>query len=1136
MLKANSQSPPYSEAQLSLSPHRRSLAHVSARVAYAAIALALPARALHAQKITYPGSIVEDSVTWRGLRWRDIGIFRGGRSIAVAGSAKRPFEYWMGTAGGGVFKTGDGGISWAPASDGYFGGTIGSIAVSASSPDIVYVGTGEHAIRGNVSHGDGMFKTIDGGKTWTYAGLTGTQQISRVRVHPTNPNIVWVAAFGHVYGPSADRGVYKTTDGGKSWKKILFRNDSTGAADLALDPTNPDVLYATFWQAYRKPWFLSSGGVGSSIYKSTDGGDHWTDITRNKGLPPGLLGRMGIEVSPAKPSLLWALIEADSGGLYRSDDAGATWRFINGDNRIRERAWYYMRVMADPVDTNLIYAPNVSLMKSVDGGRHFTVLREPHGDDHDLWIAPNDGKRMIQSSDGGASVSYTRGQSWTDQDFSTAQFYHVTTTNHFPYRVCGAQQDNSGVCGPSRFPGGIPRSEWYDVSGEAGFVQARPDDPDITYGGDNSGTIFRLDHKTGFTRSINVWPDSPDGHPASEAKYRFQWTAPLLISSFDPHVLYTGGNRLFKTVTEGQSWTAISPDLTRHDPATLGISGGPLTADQTTVEYYGTIFALADSKLAKGELWAGSDDGQMHLSHDGGATWSDITPKALGDFTRVSSIEPSHFVRGTAYVAANRYQLEDMAPYIWKTTDYGRSWTRIDSGLPSEEFVRVVREDPMRKGLLYAGTERGVWVSFDDGAHWKSLRRNLPIVPVHDLAIKDGDLIAATHGRGFWILDDVSPLRQMNDQIASAPAHLFKPRDAWRVLWGNPQPPDPARPVGMNPPDGALIYYSIATAHQEVHVDILDARHRLIRTFASMQDSLERADSTHDDSVHHGEVDSTRKALNDSLAHAGQKPDSSKLVYGEDSGRDEAEKPWPQRVPPATRAPDKMGLNRFAWNLRYPEVPGFAGMMGVTTDGPIALAGRYWVRVHIGSWVDSASFLIKEDPRVHATPAELAAQFAFLQEIHDTVSAGTMAVVTIRNVRAQLEDRLAGLRGSDSASIAPLAAELRDSLAAVEQQLYQVRFRADEDYLNFPALAMQRISALTAHVSSESGKMATQQRGVYNQFTPTLQRDLLAYKRVLAKELPKVNARLQQIGKPTIVPQAKELRPPTPAAIVSVEK
>lgn len=1108
--------------------HRtRVTALVSCTALASILASILASGALAAQKISYPGSIAEDTVAWHGLIWRDIGIFRGGRSIAVAGSASRPYEYWMGTTGGGVFKTMDGGNSWSPASDGYFGGTIGSIDVSASDPDVVYVGTGEHAIRGNVSHGDGMFKTIDGGKHWSYAGLAETQQIARVRVHPTNPDIVWVAALGHVFGPNADRGIFKTTDGGKTWKKVLFRNDSTGAADLTVDPSNPDILYATFWQAYRKPWTLVSGGAGSSIYKSTDGGEHWTDITHNKGLPSGVLGRMGIDVSRAKPSLVWAVIEADSGGLYRSDDAGATWHFVNGDHRLRERAWYYMHVMADPKDTNLVYSPNVSLMKSADGGKTFTRLSEPHGDDHDLWIAPNDGKRMIQSSDGGASVSFNRGETWTDQDYSTAQFYHVETTNHFPYRVCGAQQDNSGVCGPSRFPGGIPRSEWYDVSGESGFVQARPDAPDITYGGDNSGFIGRLDHKTGFFRLIDVWPESPDGHPASEAKYRFQWTAPLMLSPHNPHVLYAAGNRLFKTTTEGQHWTAISPDLTRSDSATLGIAGGPITGDQTTAEYYGTIFALAESPLVTGELWTGSDDGLLHLSRDGGVTWSNITPKNFGEFTRVSSIEPSHFARGTAYVAVNRYQMEDMAPYIWKTTDYGKSWTRLDGDLPQTEFVRVVREDPAKRGLLYAGTERGVWVSFDDGAKWTSLRRNLPIVPVHDLAIKDGDLVAATHGRGFWILDDISPLRQMTDAIASAPAHLFRPKDAWRVLWGNQQEPDHAHPVGMNPPDGAIIYYSVATPHQLVTVDILDAKHKLIRSFSSVQDSLSRADSVHDDSVHHVEVDSARKAKNDSLLAAGKQPDTSKVTYaGEEAGAGEEEKPWPQRVPPEPRAPDKPGINRFAWDLRYPGVQGFAGMMDVQTDGPIALAGRYWVRVRVGEWTDSASFMVKEDPRVKATPADLAAQFAFLQRVRDTTNAGTMAVITIRNVRAQLDDRLAIVHGADSTSFAIVASVLRDSLDAAEGRLYQSHLQADEDALNYPGKIVERVSALSGQASASSERPTDQQVGVFKQFAPVLQRNLLAYKRVLATELPKVNAKLQALGKPPIEPKAKELRPP----------
>jgi photosystem II stability/assembly factor-like uncharacterized protein len=1082
--------------------------------------------ALPAQRITYPGSIAEDTVTWHGLRWREIGIFRGGRTVAVAGSEKRPYEYWMGTTGGGVYKTGDGGQTWLPASDGYFGGTIGAFGVSESNPDIVYVGTGEYAIRGNVSHGDGVFKTADGGHKWTWLGLAETQQIARVRVHPTNPDIVWVAAQGHVYGPNAERGIYKTTDGGKTWRKVLFRNDSTGAADLVVDPSNPDVLYASFWQVYRKPWTLNSGGAGSSIYKSTDGGEHWTELSNNPGLPKGPLGMIGLAVSPAKPSLVFALIEADSGGLYRSDDAGATWRWINPDHRIRERAWYYMHIWADPKDTNTIYAANTSLLKSTNGGKLFKRLPDPHGDNHDMWIAPNDPKRFIESSDGGATVTFNGGDTWTDEDFATAQFYHVVTTNHFPYHVCGAQQDNSGVCGPSRWPGGIPRSEWYDVSGESGHIAPRPDAPDTTYGGDNSGSITRIDHRNNLGSAIDVWPDGPDGHPASEAKYRFQWTAPLFVSPHDPHVLYAAGNRLFKTLDEGQHWTAISPDLTRNDPKTTGISGG-LTADQTTAEYYATIFAAAESPLVPGLIWVGSDDGLLHITRNGGITWTSITPKGFGDFTRVSTIEPSRHAPGTAYVAANRYQLEDMAPYLWKTTDYGVTWSRIDAGLPSTEFVRSVREDPVRKGLLFASTERGVWVSIDDGGHWQSLRLNLPIVPVHDLAIKDGDLIAATHGRSFWILDDISPLRQWHAALTGVDVHLFKPKDPYRVTWGGTGG-DKAHPVGQNPPDGAMIYYWVRSPGKEVTLDVLDANRKLIRSFSSAQDSVTRADSIRGDSVKHFRSDSLTRQRNDSLVKLGRQPDTSKVEY---SGPTEEEKPWPQPVPPQPRVPALPGLNMFAWNFQYPEAQAFAGMLDINNSGPTAPPGRYWVRLHVGAWTDSASFTIRPDPRMHATPAEYAAQFAFLKRVRDTVNAGTTAVITIRNVRAQLDDRMAGLHGAESTAFAPVGRRFRDSINGVEQKLYQVNLQADEDNLVYPAQLVERVSIPMGYASSPDAKIPAQVTGVFDQFAPLLQRRLLNLQDIWKNELPKVNDALKRMGQPAIVPDAKEIRPPKPAVV-----
>ncbi len=1071
-----------------------------------ALALAAPLLA-GAQAAPY------DSTVFAALKWREIGIFRGGRSVAVAGSAARPNEYWWGTTGGGVFKTTDGGDTWLPVTDKYFGGAIGAIGVSESNPDVVYVGTGEYAIRGNVSHGDGVWKTTDGGKTWTFIGLAETQQIARVRVHPTNPDVVWVGAFGHAFGPNPDRGVYKTSDGGKTWRKVLSRNDSTGVSDLVLDPANPDVLYAALWQAQRKPWQLVSGGAGGGILKSSDGGEHWTELTHNPGLPSGVLGNVGLAVSPAKPARVWALIEAADGGVYRSEDGGATWSYVNAERKLRQRPWYYSRIFADPKDSNTVYGLNVRAYKSTDGGTSWKMIQVPHGDNHDMWIASNDPKRMIEANDGGANVSFNGGKTWSDQDVATAQFYHVTTTNHFPYKVCGAQQDNSGVCGPSRWPGGIDRAQWYNVAGEAGHVQARPDDPDITYGGDNSGFLVRVDHRAGLERLIDPWPDSPDGHAAGEGVYRFQWTAPLLISPHDPRTLYIGGNVLFKSLNEGQSWTAVSPDLTRHDPATIGPSGGPITLDQTTAEYYATIFAIAESPLVKGLIWVGSDDGLIHVTRNGGKTWADVTPPDVAPFTRVSIIEASHFAPGVAYVAVNRYQLEDMAPYIYKTTDYGRSWKKIVNGIPATEFVRVVREDPVRRSLLFAGTERGVWVSFDEGANWQSLRRNLPIVPVHDLAIKEGDLVAATHGRSFWILDDVTPLRQLTRAVSNAGAYLFKPRDAYRVNWGQPGgvfPPNQAHPVGMNPPSGAMIHYWVKAPHQDVTLDILDGQGRVVRHFTSRQDSLSAADSALAAPV--------RKQRGDSLKQAGLDSAAVDSVLA-DTLKD-ADKPWPRRPPAPPRVANKAGLNRFVWDLRYPEARAFWGMVGIATDGPMALPGTYRARLRVGGRSYVESFALKVDPRARVRPAELREQFSFLRQIRDTVNAATTALLTIRNVRAQLD--------ADSAQLGPPARALAQRLDAIEAEIYQARHRSFQDPLNFPTKLVERISHLTGVVASADARPTAQSYAVYRMFTKELQRQLVALQAALRGELPKLNAALRAAGVPPIVARAAELRAPEP--------
>ena len=807
----------------------RSLVRLST-VAILALTTSLPSQSL-------------DTTAFNGLRWRNIGPYRGGRSVAVAGSVARPNEYYMGTTGGGVFKTTDGGTTWAPTTDGFFGGTIGAIAVSESNPDIVYVGTGEFPIRGNVSHGDGVYRSENGGKTWTYIGLAETRQISRIRIHPKNPDVIWVGAQGHAFGPNSDRGVYKSSNGGKSWKKVLFRNDSTGITDLVLDPNDPKVLFAAFWQAGRKPWLLSSGGAGSGIFKSTDGGDTWKELTKNPGLPKGVIGNIGISVSAAMSSRVWAIVENDSGGVFRSDDGGATWTRLNWERKLRQRAWYYSRVFADPKDSMTVYVLNTSIWRSKDGGRTFTVVPDPHGDNHDLWIASDNPARMINGNDGGANVSVTTGRTWSAQTFATAQFYHVSTTNAFPYWVCGAQQDNSSLCGPSAAPGGTHIGDWKDGGGcESGYVTARPDKPMVVFAGCYGGNITRTDLVTGFQRDVSPWPVNPLGHPSEDAKYRLQWTAPIVISPNDPNVLYVGANVIFRSVDEGQSWTAISPDLTRHDPKTLGPSGGPITKDHTGVETYGTVFTIAESPKEKGTIWAGSDDGFISITRDDGKTWTNVTPKDLGDFTRVSLIEASPHAAGTAYVAVNRYQLDDLRPYIFVTTDYGKSWKRIDAGIAATEFVRVVREDPVRQGLLYAGTERGVWLSFDDGGHWTRLQRNLPAVPVHDLTVKDNDLVIATHGRSFWIMDDISVLRTMTPEMTQLASHLFAPAAAYRVRWDGAFP-YMGQPAGANPPTGVVIDYWLKDTTQAVTLEILDAKGQVIKAFASAADTFALADS-----------------------------------------------------------------------------------------------------------------------------------------------------------------------------------------------------------------------------------------------------------------------------------------------------
>jgi photosystem II stability/assembly factor-like uncharacterized protein len=1033
-----------------------------------------------------PLAVGFDTAAMSALRWREIGPYRGGRSVAVAGSAARPKEYWMGTTGSGVFKTTDGGESWAPMTDKYFGGTIGAVAVAPSNPDVVYVGGGEFAIRGNVSHGDGMWKTTDGGKTWTNLGLNDTRQISKVRVHPTNPDLVYVAAFGHVWGPNNERGVYRSKDGGKSWQRILFRDDSTGVADLAMDPTNPNVLYAGFWQAHRKPWMLVSGGKGSGMFKSTDGGDSWTEITKNPGLPSGLWGNIGISVSAANPKRIFALIEADQGGVYRSDDAGATWQRVNDERKLRQRAWYYSKIYADPKNADVVYASNVNFQVSKDGGKTWSNLNPPHGDSHDLWIAPDDAARMIEGDDGGASVSVDTGKTWSAQDFNTAQFYHVTTTNHFPYQICGAQQDNSTLCGPSRARGGITIDMWKDAGGgESGFIAALPNNPDVVFAGSYGGFLTRKDMRTGLERDVNPWPLNPMGHDAKDAKFRMQWTFPIIVSPHDPKTIYVGSSVLFKTTNEGESYTAISPDLSRNDPRTLGASGGPITKDQTGVETYGTVFAVSESPVAKGTIWAGTDDGLVHVTRNGGMTWSNVTPPLLKEreWARISIIDASHFDAGTAYVAANRFQMDDQQPYLFRTTDFGKTWTRIDNGIPRTEFTRAIREDDTRKGLLFAGTERGMWASLDDGATWFSLKRNMPIVPVHDIAIKDGDLIAATHGRSFFVIDDINVLRQLSAETLAKRAHLFAPRASYRINWGGGfQIGAPTSPVGQNPPNGAIVYYWLKDKANKVTIEFRDSTGRTVRSFSS-------------DEAAPAAGGGGRRGV------AGDRPPTNTV-----------------------------GMNTFSWNLRESDATTFPGMImwaGVT-NGPLVLPGNYSVRLLVdGAPAGESKLLVKKDPRSEATGADLVAQYKLLMAIRDRTTDANDAVRTVRNVRNQAKARMTQV-GADSAKYAQLVKELDAKISAMEAEIYQVKNQSGQDPLNFPIKVNNQIAALAGTVGSTEARPTRQSQQVFDMLTKELEGYLVELRKAYKELIPPIDEILKKHGHPAIevkpadTPQARQ--------------
>jgi len=1007
------------------------------------------------------------------LRWRSLGPARGGRSIAVAGSDARPHEYYMGATGGGVWKTTDSGVSWKAVTDGLINhSSIGAIAVAASNPDIVYAGTGEADIRGNIIQGGGAYKSTDAGKTWTHIGLTETQVIAKIRVDPANPDLVYVAAFGHHAAPNPERGVYRSKDGGKTWEKVLFRDDKTGANELVLDPKNPKVIYAALWEAYRNAFEMSSGGPGSGIFKSTDGGDHWTEISRNPGLPKAMLGKIGFSVSGADSSRLYAQIEAEDGGFFSSDDAGATWTKVSENRNLRQRAFYYSRVYADPKVKDTVWVLNVNIYKSTDAGKTWKSSNVPHGDNHDMWIASNDSNRMIEANDGGGTISINGGESWTPEPMPTAQFYHVITTRHVPYHVCGAQQDNSTACvssvppqgGPGGSGGGADQVFYSVGGGESGYIASDPRTPDIFYAGSYGGLITRFDRRTGQERQVNPYPDNPMGYGSADIAERFQWTFPIVMAPTDPRIIYVGSQHVWKSTNEGQSWERISPDLTRHDPKTMGPSGGPITKDNTGVETYATIFAIAPSAKDANVIWSGSDDGYVQVTRNGGTNWKNVTPKALGDFARISLIEASPFRAGTAYVAANRYQQDDFKPYVFRTDDYGENWTAITSGVGATDFARAIREDIKVPKLLYLGTEHGIYISFDDGAKWESLRQNLPDTPVHDIAVEERDLVIATHGRGFYVMDHIAPLRQGGLQTTTN-FHLYKPDDALRGLDRN-----------------VSIDYYLKQPAQNVKMEFLDSSGQVIRTFTGTPADAER------------------------------KPPADN-----DDG---------PRRPPEPHPAVAAGLNRLTWDLRYPGATDFPGliMWAASSRGPLAAPGTYQVRVTADGQTETQPFAVRREPNVlkDVTDQDLREEFDLAIKVRDKASQANEAVLLVRGIKQQIDDRKAKL-DAKSANVAKALDDFAAQLSAIEGEIYQVKLQSSQDPLNFPIKLNNKIAALQGVIESADVRPTEQAYSVFRTLSNGLDEQLGKLDTRVKGQMPPVNQLLQRLKLDPI--KAEALKP-----------
>ena len=1035
---------------------------------FSLIILAWTPAPAQAQEHTY------DPALYQAMQWRNIGPFRGGRATTVAGIKDDVFTYYMGTTGGGVWKTTDGGDSWKNITDKFFKtGSVGAVAVAESDPNVIYVGMGEAPIRGvTTSHGDGVYKSTDAGKTWKHMGLDRVRQIAEVRIHPQNPDIVYVAAQGAPYGPNPERGIYRSTDGGTTWELVLHVDEDTGASDLSMDQTNPRILYAGMWNHRRYPWKVHSGGESSGVFKSTDGGDTWEELTQ--GLPK-VMGKIGVAVSPANPERVWVMAEADEGGLFRSDNAGQSWTRINKERVLRARAWYYTHLFADPIDEETVYVLNAPMMKSVDGGKTFTPVPTPHGDNHGLWINPNDNNILINSNDGGANVSYNGGKTWSPQSNQpTAQFYRVNTDNRLDYYVYGGQQDNSSMAIASRSrDAGIGRDDWFPASGcESAYLAFNPDDPRLIYGGCFQGQISEYDTHRKANRSIMVYPFLGLGSDPIDHKYRFNWNAPILVSHHNPELIYHAGNVLMKTEDRGLSWTIISPDLTRNDTTRLGNGGGPITNEAAGAEIYHTIFYVAESPHEEGVIWAGTDDGLVHLTRDGGASWEDVTPRGLGE-DLINSIEVSPHDPGTAYLAVNNYKFNDFTPHIYKTTNYGSSWRRLVEGIADEAFVRVVREDPMRKDLLYAGTETGMYVSFNGGEHWQPLQMNLPVVPITDLKIQNNDLVVSTQGRSFWILDDVSPLQQLTDEVAEATVYLYKPSDAHRIQRGG----RPEGSLGKNPPSGAVIYYTLNDVPDsvEVKLDILNAADEVVRSFSS-------------------------KKKADAPASAGPMGGGA----------------------PSTLS-KKKGMNRFVWNFRNEDITKVPKLFTFgSLQGYRVAPGTYAAQLTVGDAVQRQSFEVLVDPLVDLTPSDYVEQQQLLASIHRDADDIHQAVNRMTKVKDQVAGILSSTETRDDAEALKTEGEaLMEKIDAWKEKLVQPKQQTFQDVINFPNKLNAQFLYLLSTVDSAEPPLTEGERMRYEDIYREWMSIQDEMQEILENDVPDFNALHRRLAVPAIVVPGK---------------